>query len=423
MARAPLSLTSKAPLPPPTITPLRHQRSPITTVRVSATAVTTTAMPDHHPTLEISGGAVDRFLPAFKSLHLPYKPFPIVGWNRHIETIFAAFFRKVPHVRYRRECLRTKDAGTIALDWASDDHRSLPADAPILILLPGLTGGSQDSYVKHMLVKARSKGWRVVVFNSRGCGDSPVTTPQLQSASFPGDTCHVVDHVSSRYPKANIYAAGWSLGGNILVNYLGRKANNCALTGAVSLCNPFDLVIADENLRKGFNNIYDRALREALCRIFTKHAPLFEDIEDKYNVQVGLNPQTVREYDEAITRVALGFKSVDDYYSNSCSCHVIQHVRIPLLCIQAANDPIAPIEGTPREDIKGNPNCMLIVTPQGGHLGWVAGDEAPFGAPWTDNVVMDFLEHLQKDAPKPQENSSNAEDVQQGSEDLHQAKV
>lgn len=66
---------------------------------------------------------------------------------------------------------------------------------------------------------------------------------------------------------------------------------------------------------------------------------------------------------------------------------------------------------------------MLIVTPQGGHLGWVAGDEAPFGAPWTDNVVMDFLEHLQKAAPISKENSSNAEDVQQGSEDVHQAKV
>ncbi|XWS09803.1 hypothetical protein CRYUN_Cryun39dG0020600 [Craigia yunnanensis] len=409
MARAPLSLTSKPPSPLPTFTPLRYQRRPFTTFRVSATTVTTTAMPDHHPSLEITGGAVDRFLPAFKILHLPYKPFPIVGWNRHIETIFAAFFRKFPEVRYSRECLRTKDDGTIALDWVSGDHRSLPADSPILILMPGLTGGSQDSYVKHMLVKARSKGWRVVVFNSRGCGESPVISPQLQSASFTADTCHVVAHVSSRYPKANIYAVGWSLGGNILVNYLGKECNNCPLSGAASLCNPFNLVIADENLRKGFDNIYDRALRG--------------DIEDEYNVQVGLKPKTVREYDEAITRVSLGFKSVDDYYSDSCSCHVIQHVQIPLLCIQAANDPVAPIEGTPREDIKGNPNCMLIVTPQGGHLGWVAGDEAPFGAPWTDNVVMDFLEHLRKDASKPQAPSISGEDVQQGSEGLYQAKV
>ncbi|KAJ0431315.1 hypothetical protein HanIR_Chr17g0847071 [Helianthus annuus] len=39
---------------------------------------------------------------------------------------------------------------------------------------------------------------------------------------------------------------------------------------------------------------------------------------------------------------------------------------------------------------------MLIVTPEGGHLGWVAGDGAPFGCPWTDPVVMDFLEYLEK---------------------------
>lgn len=45
---------------------------------------------------------------------------------------------------------------------------------------PGLTGGSEDAYVRHMLIRARSNGWRVVVFNSRGCGDSPVTTPQVQ---------------------------------------------------------------------------------------------------------------------------------------------------------------------------------------------------------------------------------------------------
>lgn len=42
-----------------------------------------------------------------------------------------------------------------------------------------MTGGSDDSYVRHMLISARSKGWRVVVFNSRGCGESPVTTPQV----------------------------------------------------------------------------------------------------------------------------------------------------------------------------------------------------------------------------------------------------
>lgn len=272
----------------------------------------------------------------------------------------------------------------------------MPSNSPVLILLPGLTGGSEDSYVRHMLVKARSKGWRVVVFNSRGCGDSPVTTPQFYSASFLGDMSEVVSHVCARYPKANVYAVGWSLGANILVRYLGQESASCALSGAVSLCNPFNLVVADEDLRKGFKIVYNKALANGLSKIFKKHAPLFEEIGGEYNIPSALNAKTIREFDEALTRVSFGFKSVDDYYANSCSSDSIRNVRIPLLCIQAENDPIAPSRGIPREDIKENPNCLLIVTPQGGHLGWVAGADAPRGCPWTDPVVMDFLEHLEQ---------------------------
>lgn len=45
---------------------------------------------------------------------------------------------------------------------------------------------------------------------------------QFYSASFFGDMHEVVAHVSKRYPKANLYAVGWSLGANVLVRYLGQ---------------------------------------------------------------------------------------------------------------------------------------------------------------------------------------------------------
>uniref|UniRef100_J3LFB3 AB hydrolase-1 domain-containing protein n=2 Tax=Oryza brachyantha TaxID=4533 RepID=J3LFB3_ORYBR len=278
-----------------------------------------------------------------------------------------------------------------------------------------------------MLLRARSKGWRVVVFNSRGCAGSPVTTAKFYSASFTGDLRQVVDHVLERYPQSNIYAVGWSLGANILVRYLGEETDKCVLSGAVSLCNPFNLVIADEDFHKGFNNVYDRALAKALRNIFKKHALLFEGLEGEYNISKAANARSVRDFDEGLTRVSFGFKSVDDYYSNSSSSDSIKNVSIPLLCIQADNDPIAPSRGIPREDIKvvitwstmpnwrviflfphcqepkivknptkikANPNCLLIVTPQGGHLGWVAGEDAPFGCPWTDPIIMEFLEYV-----------------------------
>ncbi|KHN46491.1 Embryogenesis-associated protein EMB8 [Glycine soja] len=376
-----------------------------TPLHFSARHVTSSAVT--MPSFEVLGGARDRFLPVLPHLSRPYHAFPLLAANRHIETIFASFFRSVPDVRLRRECLRTQDGGAVALDWVSGDDRRLPPDSPLLILLPGLTGGSGDAYVRHMLVRARSKGCRVVVFNSRGCGDSPVTTPQFYSASFLGDMREVVSHVTGRYPNANVYAIGWSLGANILVRYLGQESHNCPLSGAVSLCNPFNLVVADEDFRKGFNIIYDKALSKALRKIFNKHVLLFEDIGGEYNIPLAANAKSVREFDDALTRVSFGFKSVDEYYSNSSSSDSIKHVRTPLLCIQAANDPIAPNRGIPREDIEENPNCLLIVTPKGGHLGWVAGDEAPLGAPWTDPLVMDFIQYLESEAVKTPETNSN----------------
>ncbi|XP_047315720.1 embryogenesis-associated protein EMB8-like [Impatiens glandulifera] len=375
-----------------------HRRPFLPSFSVQPIASASSIMPDSikpHPSLEILGGATNSFLPALKILTDAYKPYPVIGWNRHIETIFASFFRNIPDVRFRRECLRMKDGGVVSLDWVSGDDLRLPSNSPTLILLPGLTGGSGDSYVRHMLMTARNNGWRVVVFNSRGCADSPVITPQFYSASFIEDLRQVVDHVGNRYSESNLYAVGWSLGANILVRYLGRETDGIHLSGAVSLCNPFNLVIADEDFRKGFNKIYDKALANSLCKIFKKHALLFEDMGGEYDIAMAANARTVKEFDEGLTRVSFGFKSADDYYLNSSSSDCIKYVRTPLLCIQAANDPIAPYRGIPFEDINENPNCMLIVTPQGGHLGWIAGSEGPLGAPWTNSVVMDFLVHLE----------------------------
>ena len=89
-----------------------------------------------HPSLEVIGGGRYKYLPALKkNLEHPYNPFPLIGSNRHVETIFAAFYRSLPDVKFRRECLRTKDDGAVALDWVAGDHKKLPPLSPILILL------------------------------------------------------------------------------------------------------------------------------------------------------------------------------------------------------------------------------------------------------------------------------------------------
>lgn len=132
MARASLGST-----PLLKLNPFHHHPSRLSlSLYLSSAVHVSTAMPDHHSSLEILGGAAGAsFLPALKTLSRGYNPFPLIGWNRHLETIFAALFRSVPDVALRRECLRTNDDGSVALDWVSGDDRALPPDSPLLILL------------------------------------------------------------------------------------------------------------------------------------------------------------------------------------------------------------------------------------------------------------------------------------------------
>jgi predicted alpha/beta-fold hydrolase len=136
---------------------------------------------------------------------------------------------------------------------AKDIVQPLPNDAPVLILLPGLTGGSDDSYVRYAAHYAETHGTRAVVFNSRGCGDTFVTTPRYYSGLYIGDMERVAHAVRLRHPRSLLFAAGWSLGANILTNYLGLVGEDTPLDAAAVMCNPFDLVLGSHNLTKGFN--------------------------------------------------------------------------------------------------------------------------------------------------------------------------
>eukprot|EP01025_Chloroclados_australasicus_P011095 TRINITY_DN14807_c0_g1_i1.p1 TRINITY_DN14807_c0_g1~~TRINITY_DN14807_c0_g1_i1.p1 ORF type:complete len:455 (-),score=59.69 TRINITY_DN14807_c0_g1_i1:247-1476(-) len=333
----------------------------------------------------------------------PNLTYPALWWltNGHVETIFAAFTRKKPGVKYVRELVKMSDGGLVALDWRHPFDRSMLSEKPLVILMPGLTGGSHDNYIQFMVQVAEANGMRAVVMNGRGTSDTPVITPQFYSASFTGDVREIAEYLAQKWTMANggngtrpqIAAIGWSLGANILVNYLGEEGSKTPITCAVSLCNPFELVICDKNFRKGFNRIYDQRLGTGLAKILKQHVEVLRN-RDGLDLEMALNAKTVRDFDEAVTRRVFGWKSVDAYYAGSGSCDRIQNVRIPLLCVQAADDPIAIQEAIPVTQIENNENCILYVTPYGGHLGWVAGKTAPFGAPWPDELVINYLKYM-----------------------------
>ncbi|KAK3281923.1 hypothetical protein CYMTET_10312, partial [Cymbomonas tetramitiformis] len=109
------------------------------------------------------------------------------------------------------------------------------------------------------------------------------------------------------------------------------------------------------------------------------------------------------------------YKTVDDYYRDNSSGDVIEQISIPMLCIQAEDDPISLDRAIPRSAIAANPNTVLVTTPTGGHLGWTAGDRAPFGAPWTNKPVIEYFVAMAEIVARQRESclvgaSSNSEE-------------
>lgn len=326
----------------------------------------------------------------------------VLGAGGHLETVLPRLARGDPAggFAYSREALGVGGGGEVALDWLRAGPGTDAGSAPVLILLPGLAGGSSDKYVGHMAAEAAARGHRVVVFNSRGTAGSRLTSPQFYSASFTEDVAAVVRHVRTRHPGVPVYAAGWSLGANILLNYAGRQGADVGLEGCCSFCNPFDLAMCDESFRQGFSRVYDQAMGRNLGKIFRENLEIWRDAGPgpggkRFDLDRAAACTSVRAFDEAITHVSFGWESVDAYYQGSGSAAHVPGLAVPTLCIQAENDPIARIDATPFEALEQNEQCVVVTTKMGGHLGWFDSVESLRGAPWVHEIALDFFETLE----------------------------
>lgn len=313
---------------------------------------------------------------------------------------------------------------------SGDDDRN-----KFLLLAAGLGGGSEDTYVRSMAATAYKRGWHVGVLNMRSCGNSPVTSPRFFSArnGATDDVRLAVAHVREQLmlrqgAEPKVAVVGWSNGATILNNVLADQATTHAegrgrfgADAGVTLACPLDMPKCSANFNRWFHGgVYDRAIAKSLMEKMSKWTHLFQDeagnpkpvpkwegaeemgggeekefVVDRRLLTCDLS--TIRDIDEAITRRCFGFKSVDDYYAHASSGQRLSDVDVPLLVINAADDPIAflgpPGSGTELPDaVSTNHNLILALTRQGGHLGW-CDDKDAWGAPrWIESVTLKFLE-------------------------------
>jgi predicted alpha/beta-fold hydrolase len=287
----------------------------------------------------------------------------------HAQTLWAKFFRRRRPLHARRERWTTPDG-----DFLDLYRRDAQPDAPRLLLLHGLEGTVRSHYVTGFFAEATRRGWGADLLIFRGCGDQPNTAPRFYHSGETTDLSFVVDRIREEFPGAPLLLTGVSLGGNVLLKFLGeageRATEYAAAAAAISV--PFDLERGARKIGRGFSRIYDRHFLRSLRRKAVEKLSAYPDLFD--GDALG-RARSIYDFDDAVTAPVHGFADAHDYYSRSSSLGFLDRIRVPSLLLSAIDDPFLPaaVLDEVRSIASDNQSLELEFTAHGGHVGFVAG--------------------------------------------------
>eukprot|EP00762_Andalucia_godoyi_P004403 ANDGO_08144.mRNA.1 Abhydrolase domain-containing protein len=292
-----------------------------------------------------------------------------------MQDALASLFKPARIFKFSRSLLSTPDGGQVAVDEPESDLEK-PASAPLVFVLTGLTGSSEARYVQKFLnhVGTTMPDARSVVFTYRGCGGLSFTSPRSYCAADTADVRLGIEEVCRKYPDAPKAIVGFSLGSILLLKYLAEEGNRAPFLCACSVSNPFNLVKSSENLlRVPYRWIHTPILAAGLRKLARDNQQMLSQNE-LVDLENAMNAKSVREFDEYVTRRIFGFKNVDEYYEAASPVKFIHEVKTPLLCINAVDDPVAPVQFLPRSVVQEETaDVALVETSHGSHLSFITG--------------------------------------------------
>lgn len=323
--------------------------------------------------LTIMSDYVDEFKPAF--------------WlkNAHLQTIWPSLFKPQRSIHEQWERVELPDGDFIDLVWKGTVNKKL--SRPIVILLHGLGGNLDSSYLKGLMKILSISGFKPVLMHFRGSSGVPNRLPRGYHSGETQDISYVVKQLQNKYPDTPIHAVGFSLGGNVLLKWLGETGESNPLTSAVAISVPFVLETVADTFMKGFARVYQWKL---LKQIKKETLIKFNQMPSSLDLSTVEKISSFWEFDDYVTASLNGFSDVHDYYRKSGCRQYLGSIKIPTLIIHSLDDPFITPEVVPNQKELSS-STVMDFTEYGGHVGFIEG-KIPLNAEyWLEKRIPAFL--------------------------------
>jgi uncharacterized protein len=315
-------------------------------------------------------------------------PFRPLFRNPHLLTIAANYWsRPLDERRFPVESrLYETEPGVRVLVHTQRPDCALRGQA---VLVHGLEGSSASGYARSLAHALLHAGYAVHRFNMRSCGGTEaICGPSLYHSGQTGDLLSVLREIRAANSDTPLYAAGFSLGGNVvlkLAGELGEKGSEL-LTAVAAVSTPIDLAACARNLNKPANRLYANRFLVRLkqkVRLKERLSPGLFDLAGLDGVR------SIYDFDDRFTAPSFGFGTADNYYATQSASRFLDQIRIPALIVQAMDDPLIPFEVYRHPAFASNPWLRLLAVEHGGHVGFVSRGRPRF---WLDGVLLDWME-------------------------------
>ncbi|HBB53128.1 MAG TPA: hydrolase [Legionellales bacterium] len=307
--------------------------------------------------------------------------------NNHMQTLFPFMIRK--HLKFplvTKERIELPDGDFLECFWSK---QGVSKDRPLITILHGMGGSIHSSYIPILFNAINKMGCRAVLLHFRCSGDEPNRLPRTYHAGETGDLSFFMDYLNDKEPQTPKSVIGISLGGNVLLKWLGEQGRLAKIDKAVAVSVPFDFEILVNRVNQGFSKIYQRHMLQRLKSFYTRKLHL----EMPFSFSELQNINTFWDFDEITTAPLHGFPNAKAYYQSSKCVPYLKNIQVPSLIIHSLDDPFMTPECLPQSSDLSS-SVVLEVSQKGGHVGFVAQDKHVQPVFWLGQRIPEFFKDI-----------------------------